>query len=225
MKNITFLLAAYLTFTALAIAQTETVKPKDESSVEWLIAPSIPQVDLEIKNFKTYTNLPQGSQIFGGRFPFVSWDAEFVPSDSDDPLKSVEAKFTATPQSSKTVVVIGDFKIQEDLETKKKFPRAKVEVFENDLNGKPPFRLVVVNGMPEKELVIAFEGDAEYKMLLPFESLDRAKLPQKFKLSAKTGTDAFNLPFEFVENYTSAIIVFYLKDGRSQYKAISMNTL
>lgn len=222
-KKIIISLLSIICFSVMVYAQTGEEKPKDESYIQWLITPSVPLVDLDIAGLTKYDSLPAGAEIAGGIFPLLDWAATCWPTGSEDSKQKISVNFKSSPLSSKTVVVLGDFKMVEDPESKKEKLRAKFEVIDNQIRpGERPNRLIVINAMPESDLLFSFDKNAVPIVVKEFQVIEKANLPKQVTCFAKLGNNVIELPFGFLDDFKTSLIVFYLKKSKPEFKAINL---
>ena len=222
-KKILISLLSLICISVVIYAQTGEEKPKDESSVQWLITPSVPLVDLDIVGLTKYGNLPAGAEIAGGIFPLLDWTATCWPTGSEHPKQKISVNFKSSPLSSKTVVVLGDFKMVEDPESKKEKLRAKFEVIDNQIkSSEKPNRLIVINAMPQRDLLFSFDKNAVPIVVKEFQLIEKANLPNQVICFAQLGNDIVELPFGFLDDFKTSLVVFYLKESKPECKAINL---
>ena len=95
------------------VAETEeNTSPTNEaprsphSSVQFINATSVPNLDLDIKGFHKYEKIPQGTKISGGDFPFTSWKLRIQKSGSTDPKAYFEKELNKASNSASTVGMV-----------------------------------------------------------------------------------------------------------------------
>ena len=103
------LLAAVIGLTIQSLHAQEPIPSPtpSRSSVQFINATSVQFINLEIKDFHLYTKLKPGAKISGGHFDFTTWKLK-ATSEMDESA-FVEKSLLKTPNTSSTVVLVGNF--------------------------------------------------------------------------------------------------------------------
>ncbi|HEY5744777.1 MAG TPA: hypothetical protein VIU12_01765, partial [Chryseolinea sp.] len=198
--------------------------PAGESSVEMLNATSVPSISLAIAGLGEHPVFPQGAKIAGGAFPLTNWKLLARPKNATSELGEVESEFKAQPGSSSTAVIIGDFLVEKE-EGKKPKTRAAIVVLPGEfVSPDKPNRLILINGIPDKAIEINLDNGASDVV----DSLAEKRwsgLPHSVSVAAKVEGVIMKVPIEFVDPTRSAVVAFYLKDGKPAFVASAQLTL
>lgn len=215
------LLAFGASFPCLLYAQSPSPTPPPSSDVQFMNATSIPEIDLRIRNGRTYESLRQGARISGGVFDTLEWTLEMSPSGSPRPGVVSKLSFLVPSRASSTVVLVGDFAIQKDSEGKAAL-RAAILPISNTLDaGEKANRLVCINGSNEPIKVSA--PGLEEQEIPPLGVVRFLALPEALTFSVATVGKQISLPLEFVD-FQSVAIAFFIRDGTPDYVAMPQYT-
>lgn len=200
-------------------------EPPPVSSVQIMIATSIPKTDLTVERLREYRALKTGARISGGAFPMRDWHLTARPTDAQDSDQKCSLAFQSQQNSGSTVVVYGDFSlVKDDQPGGKMCLRACMERFAEDVGGPGLNGFVVVNGLPTQELSVSLDG-AESVHLPPMSSHVFDSLPTNVQCEIKIGDQVERLPLEFVPPVSSVIVAFYQADGKTHYVAMPQRAL
>ena len=193
--------------------------PPPASSVQFINAASVPNINLDIKDFHQYPKLTQGAKISGGHFPFTTWKLRAQQTDTSDEKAFIEKNLQKAPSTSSTVVIIGNFEWKIDKEGKKKDLQAAILNFDHELSSEDkPNSLTIVNGLVNKILRISINS-SEFQELLPMSHKTYRGLPAKTEATGIAGSKEIKLPIKFNPSLDSGIIAFYEKNGSVEFVA------
>lgn len=194
---------------------------QQRSSVQFINAASVPNLDLEIKDFRRYDKLPQGAKIFGGHFDFTTW--KIKASAGSDETAFTEKTLHKSANTASTVVVIGDFKWLLDENGQKKSLQAGILHFDHEFSSDDkPNSLTIVNGLVDRIIRVSI-NESEFHELPPMSHKIWKALPDGTEAKAVAGSQQIRLPVKFKGDMQAGIIAFFDREGEVCYAAMSQS--
>lgn len=189
------------------------------SSVQFINATSVPNLDLDIKGFHKYEKIPQGTKISGGDFPFTSWKLRIQKNGSTDPKAYFEKELNKAPNTSSTVVLLGDFEWKRDASGKKQELQAAIVNFDHELAGdEKPNTLIIVNGLLQQILRVSISA-SEFLEIAPMSYHTWHGLPESIEATTLIGSQQIRVPLKYNGSFQSGIVAFYDADGTIKFTA------
>ena len=187
--------------------------------MQFINATSVPNVDLDIKGFHKYEKIPQGTKISGGDFSFTSWKLRIQKSGTDDPKAFFEKELNKAPQTSSTVVLLGNFEWKRDASGKKQELQAAIVNFDHELAGdEKPNTLTIVNGLIQQILRVSI-NESEFLEISPMSQHIWHNLPETIAATAIIGSQQIRVPLKYNGSFQSGIVAFYEADGTIKFTA------
>lgn len=214
------LLAALIGLTIQSLHSQESIPSPtpSRSSVQFLNAASEEHINLEIKDFHLYTKLKPGAKISGGHFDFTTW--KLKATSGMDESAFVEKSLLKAPNTSSTVVLVGNFKWLLDENGKKIKLQADILNFDHELaNDKNPNSLTIVNGLADKIIRVSV-NESEFKEIFPMSHKTWHGLPDVSEAKAINGTQTIRLPIKYKGDLNSGIAAFFEVNGEINYAAM-----
>jgi len=207
-----------LTILTLSAQDSPPDSSPPRSSVQFINAASVPNLNLEIKDFHRYEKLSPGAKIFGGHFDFTTWKLQ--ASAGGDETAFAEKTLNKSANTSSTVVVIGNFQWILDENGKKKNLQAAILNFDHELIGdEKPNSLTIVNGLVDKILRVSI-NEVEFQELPPMSHKIWHGLPEGTEAKALAGSQHIRLPVKFKGDIHAGIVAFYERDGAVRFAAM-----
>ena len=198
---------------------TSEPAPSSHSSVQFINATSVPNLDLDIKGFHKYENIPQGTKISGGDFPFSSWKLRVQKSGSTDPKAYFEKDINKAPNTASTIVFLGNFEWERDTSSKKQELQADIVNFDHELAGdEKPNTLIIVNGLLQQILRVSING-SEFLEIAPMSHHIWHGLPETIEATSLIGSQQIRVPLKYNGSFQSGIVAFYEADGTIKFTA------
>jgi hypothetical protein len=214
------LLAAVIGLTIQSLHAQEPIQSPtpSRSSVQFLNAASAKDINLEIKDFHIYKNLTPGTKIHGGHFDFTTWKLKATSGVDESAL--VEKSFVKTPNTSSTVVLVGNFQWLLDENGKKLKLQADILNFDHELaNDKNPNVLTIVNGITDKIIRVSI-NESEFKEVYPMSHKTWYGLPDVSEAKAIHGKQTIRLPVKYKGDLNAGIVAFFELNGEINYAAM-----
>jgi hypothetical protein len=214
------LLAAVIGLTIQSLHAQEPIPSPtpSRSSVQFINATSVQFINLEIKDFHLYTKLKPGAKISGGHFDFTTWKLK-ATSEMDESA-FVEKSLLKTPNTSSTVVLVGNFQWLLDENGKKLKLQADILNFDHELaNDKNPNVLTIVNGITDKIIRVSV-NESEFKEIYPMSHKTWYGLPDVSEAKAIHGKQTIRLPVKYKGDLNSGIVAFFELNGEINYAAM-----
>lgn len=214
------LLAAMIGLTIQSLHSQESIPSPtpSRSSVQFLNAASEKNINLEIKDFHLYTKLKPGAKISGGHFDFTTW--KLKATSGMDESAFVEKSLLKAPNTSSTVVLVGNFQWLLDENGKKIKLQADILNFDHELaNDKNPNSLTIVNGLADKIIRVSV-NESEFKEIFPMSYKTWHGLPDVSEAKAINGTQTIRLPIKYKGDLNSGIVAFFEVNGEINYAAM-----
>ena len=222
--TITLLLLAFGLCHTVAEAE-ETTTPANEppppphSSVQFINATSVPNLDLDIKGFHKYEKIPQGTKIAGGDFPFTSWKLRIQKSETDDPKAYFEKELHKSPNTASTVVLLGNLEWKQNANAKKQELQAAIINFDHELAAdEKPNTLTIVNGLIQQILRVSI-NESEFLEIPPMSHHIWHGLPETIEATALIGSQQIRVPLKYNGSFQSGIVAFYEANGSIKFTA------
>ena len=214
------LLAAFIGLTIQSLySQEPTPSPiPSRSSVQFINAASVPGLNLEIKNFHTYKNLKPGAKILGGHFDFTTWNLK--ATSGLDESAFVEKQIIKSPNTSSTIIFVGNFQWQVDESGEKlKFLGDILNIDHELANDKKPNSLTIVNGLADKIIRVSV-NDTSFIDIFPMKHEVWHGLPDIIEAQALDRDKTIRLPVKFKGDIRSGIVAFFDLNGELEHVAI-----
>ena len=198
---------------------TNEAPPSPHSSVQFINATSVPNLDLDIKGFHKYEKIPQGTKISGGDFPFTSWKLRIQKSGSTDPKAYFEKELNQAPNTASTVVLLGNLEWKQDASRKKQELQAAIVNFDHELAAdEKPNTLTIVNGLIQQILRVSI-NESEFLEIAPMSHHIWHGLPETIEATALIGSQQIRVPLKYNGSFQSGIVAFYEADGTIKFTA------
>jgi hypothetical protein len=187
--------------------------------VQFINATSVPSLDLDIKDFHKYEKIPQGTKISGGDFPFTSWKLRIQKSSADDPKAFFEKELNKAPNTSSTVVLLGNLEWKRDVRGKNQELQASILNFDHELaDDEKPNSLTIVNGVIQQILRVSINA-SEFLEIAPMSHHTWYSLPESIEATAIIGSQQIRVPLKYNSSFQSGIVAFYEAHGTIKFTA------
>lgn len=212
-------------------AQEPTPTPPPTTSVQIVNATCVPEIKLSINGKLCYPSFPQG--IYTGDAPAPTLSAWYEAEDKFSQLRAKSANINYKPDAQQSLVILGDFSTDAPPGTLRQPgpppsppdhpypPNVLYRVYPHGDEDKL-VRLRIINGIPGKLLVFS-SGQQRLSIKPGFDAILEQQ-PPICQYSADIDGEQVAVQVHQVSLIRNAMVIFFLKDGKPDYRNIYENT-